>query len=122
VLRRRYEPWPPELSGRLVVDNIGDAAGHLAHQEQMRSSTHRETCIRARWLSDHVPMPPCGLPVRGGNVVAAFRDTIPDGSTISADFHATGSGQGSGESVAQGAVPPPGHGGGGWQAGLAQDG
>jgi predicted kinase len=31
VLRRRYEPWPPELSGRLVVDNIGDAAGHVAH-------------------------------------------------------------------------------------------
>ena len=30
VLRRRYEPWPPELSGRLVVDNIGDAAGHVA--------------------------------------------------------------------------------------------
>jgi predicted kinase len=31
VLRRRYEPWPPELSARLVVDNIGDAAGHVAH-------------------------------------------------------------------------------------------
>jgi predicted kinase len=31
VLRRSYEPWPPELSGRLVVDNIGDAAGHVAH-------------------------------------------------------------------------------------------
>jgi predicted kinase len=31
VLRRRFEPWPPELSGRLVVDNIGDAAGHVAH-------------------------------------------------------------------------------------------
>ena len=30
VLRRRYEPWPPELSGRLVVDNIGDPAGHVA--------------------------------------------------------------------------------------------
>jgi predicted kinase len=30
VRRRRYEPWPPELSGRLVVDNIGDAAGHIA--------------------------------------------------------------------------------------------
>jgi hypothetical protein len=30
VLRRRYEPWPPEISGRLVVDNIGDAAGHVA--------------------------------------------------------------------------------------------
>ena len=30
VLRRRYEPWPPELTGRLVVDNIGDAAGHVA--------------------------------------------------------------------------------------------
>jgi predicted kinase len=30
VLRRRYEPWPPELPGRLVVDNIGDAAGHVA--------------------------------------------------------------------------------------------
>lgn len=29
VLRRRYEPWPPELSGRLVVDNIGDTAGHV---------------------------------------------------------------------------------------------
>ena len=31
VQRRRYEPWPPELSGRLVVDNIGDPAGHVAH-------------------------------------------------------------------------------------------
>jgi len=31
VRQRRYEPWPPELSGRLVVDNIGDAAGHVAH-------------------------------------------------------------------------------------------
>jgi predicted kinase len=30
VQRRRYEPWPPELSGRLVVDNIGDPAGHVA--------------------------------------------------------------------------------------------
>jgi predicted kinase len=31
VLRRRYEPWPPELSDRLAVDNIGDAAVHVAH-------------------------------------------------------------------------------------------
>ena len=31
VLRRRYEPWPPELSSRLVIDNIGDAAGHVGH-------------------------------------------------------------------------------------------
>jgi len=31
VLRRRYEPWPPELSGRLVIDNIGDAAGHVTY-------------------------------------------------------------------------------------------
>jgi predicted kinase len=30
VQRRRFEPWPPELSGRLLVDNIGDAAGHVA--------------------------------------------------------------------------------------------
>lgn len=30
VLRRGYEPWPPELSGRIVIDNIGDAAGHIA--------------------------------------------------------------------------------------------
>jgi predicted kinase len=30
VRRRRYEPWPPELSGRLVIDNIGEAAGHVA--------------------------------------------------------------------------------------------
>lgn len=30
VLRRRYDPWPPELSGRLVVDNIGDPAEHVA--------------------------------------------------------------------------------------------
>jgi predicted kinase len=30
VLRRCYEPWPPELSGRLVVDNIGEASGHVA--------------------------------------------------------------------------------------------
>ena len=31
VLRRRYEPWPPALSGRLEVDNIGDPAPHIAH-------------------------------------------------------------------------------------------
>jgi hypothetical protein len=31
VLRRRYEPWPPELSGRLAGDNIGDPAGHVRH-------------------------------------------------------------------------------------------
>lgn len=30
VQRRRYEPWPPELSGRLVVDNIGDATENVA--------------------------------------------------------------------------------------------
>ena len=30
VLGRRYEPWPPELSGRLVIDNIGDPAWHVA--------------------------------------------------------------------------------------------
>jgi predicted kinase len=30
VRRRRYEPWPPELSSRLVVDNVGDPAGHVA--------------------------------------------------------------------------------------------
>ena len=30
VVSRRYEPWPPELSDRLVVDNTGDAAGHVA--------------------------------------------------------------------------------------------
>lgn len=30
VRHRRFEPWPPELSGRLVVDNVGDAAGHVA--------------------------------------------------------------------------------------------
>jgi predicted kinase len=30
VQRRRYEPWPPELSRPLIVDNIGDAAGHVA--------------------------------------------------------------------------------------------
>jgi predicted kinase len=30
VQRRRFEPWPPELSGRLIIDNIGDAAGHIA--------------------------------------------------------------------------------------------
>jgi predicted kinase len=30
VRQRRYEPWPSELSGRLVIDNIGEAAGHVA--------------------------------------------------------------------------------------------
>ena len=30
VVRRRYEPWPPELSGRIVIGNIGDPAGHVA--------------------------------------------------------------------------------------------
>jgi predicted kinase len=31
VQRRRYEPWPPELSGRLVIDNIGDEAGYVEY-------------------------------------------------------------------------------------------
>jgi predicted kinase len=31
VVRRHYEPWPAELTGRLVVDNVGDAASHIAH-------------------------------------------------------------------------------------------
>src|SRR6266540_3554033 len=39
-----------------------------------------------------------------------------------ADFHATGSAQGSVELVAQGAVAPPGNGGLGGEAGFAQDG
>lgn len=30
VLRRRYEPWPPEPPPRITVDNIGDAAAHVA--------------------------------------------------------------------------------------------
>ena len=30
VLRRRYEPWPPESPARIAVDNIGDAAAHVA--------------------------------------------------------------------------------------------
>lgn len=30
VQRRDYEPWPPGLPGRLVVDNIGDSTGHVA--------------------------------------------------------------------------------------------
>ncbi len=30
VRRRLYEPWPPDLSSRLVVDNLGDPAGHVA--------------------------------------------------------------------------------------------
>jgi predicted kinase len=30
VQRRRFEPWPPELPRPVVVDNIGDAAGHVA--------------------------------------------------------------------------------------------
>ena len=30
VQRRRFEPWPPELSDRLTVDNVGDAVGHVA--------------------------------------------------------------------------------------------
>lgn len=30
VLRRRYEPWPPELPGPIIVDNLGDAAVHVA--------------------------------------------------------------------------------------------
>jgi predicted kinase len=30
VQRRRYEPWPAELPGRIVVDNIGTPEGHVA--------------------------------------------------------------------------------------------
>ncbi|HEU5386126.1 MAG TPA: ATP-binding protein [Streptosporangiaceae bacterium] len=31
VQRRRFEPWPPELPAPLIVDNVGDAAGHVAY-------------------------------------------------------------------------------------------
>lgn len=30
VIRRLYEPWSPELAGRLIVDNLGDPAPHVA--------------------------------------------------------------------------------------------
>lgn len=30
VLRRRYEPWPPDLPAPLITDNVGDAAVHIA--------------------------------------------------------------------------------------------
>jgi predicted kinase len=30
VQRRHYEPWPPELAGRLVIDNTGDVTEHIA--------------------------------------------------------------------------------------------
>jgi predicted kinase len=30
VQRRYYEPWPPELAGRLVVDNVGDPEPRIA--------------------------------------------------------------------------------------------
>jgi predicted kinase len=30
VRRRRYEPWLPELPAPLIVDNVGDAAVHVA--------------------------------------------------------------------------------------------
>lgn len=29
VQRRHYEPWPAEASRPLVIDNVGDAAGHV---------------------------------------------------------------------------------------------
>jgi predicted kinase len=42
VLRRGYEPWPAELSGPLVIDNIGDAAVHIAHIVTELSSPRRD--------------------------------------------------------------------------------
>jgi predicted kinase len=30
VLRRRYEPWAPELPAPLIIDNVGDPAAHIA--------------------------------------------------------------------------------------------
>lgn len=50
VLRRRYEPWPPELPGRLVVDNIGDPAGHIAQiaTELPRTTPHGRDRDRLR--------------------------------------------------------------------------
>lgn len=30
VLRRRYEPWPPELPRPVIVDNLGDPVAHVA--------------------------------------------------------------------------------------------
>src|SRR6266704_549545 len=46
----------------------------------------------------------------------------PRGALVSADFHATGSTQGSDELVAQSPVVPPGHWGGGGEFGFAEDG
>ena len=47
VLRRRYEPWPAELSGRLVVDNMGEAAGHVARIVTELSLRPRDDAGRA---------------------------------------------------------------------------
>jgi predicted kinase len=42
VQRRRYEPWPTEPSSPLVIDNIGDAAVHIAHIVTGLSSLRRD--------------------------------------------------------------------------------
>lgn len=47
VLRRRYEPWPPESPPRITVDNIGDAAVHVARIVSELSA--REGGTRTRW-------------------------------------------------------------------------
>jgi hypothetical protein len=55
--------------------------------------------------------------------IAVLAGAVLFGIWVSADFHATGSGQGgSGEFVAQGAVSPPGDGGVVGEVGLAEHG
>lgn len=49
VLRRRYEPWPQEPSGRIVIDNIGDPS------RTCRAHCHRAAGKPAGWdLRQHL--------------------------------------------------------------------
>jgi hypothetical protein len=63
------------------------------------------------WLAVNLPRWPVAIRVAG--VVIAL------GALLNADFHAGGSGQGSGVFVLQGSVAPPGDGGGGGEVCLA---
>ncbi len=58
---------------------------------------------------------PAFADLNADRVAAARPAAIAVRARISADFHAGGSGQLSGELVADGAAAPPGDGGGGWQ-------
>jgi hypothetical protein len=86
----------PSLTGTWTIDPAESSASLTWRNLRLLTMTARLHCVGVVHLDEPPP--------------------------VSADFHATGSAQGLGEVVAQGAVAPPGDGGLGGEAGFAQHG